>query len=213
MTAKVRVLLADDHPVYRDGLAGLIAVSGDLEVVAQASDGAQAVALASKVRPDVAVLDLNMPVLHGIEATRQIVAACPDTLVVVLTMFDDDATIFQAVQAGARGYVVKTEPPGVVLGAIRSVAAGDAVFSAALAQRLAAWFAGLNQHRTPLPQLTPREREVLMLMARGRDNTAIGAALGVSPKTVRNVVSNVFSKLQVTDRAGAIAKARESGLG
>jgi len=212
MPEKTTVMLADDHPVYRAGLAGLIAVSDDLEVVGQASDGLEAVKLAGLLEPDVAVLDLNMPGLHGIEATREILAASPGTVVIVLTMHDDDATIFRAVQAGARGYVVKTEAPSAVLGAIRSVSHGDAVFSGALVERLTAWFAGLGASRTTLPPLTPREREVLTLMARGRDNATIGTVLGVSPKTVRNVVSNVFTKLQVTDRQAAVAKARDAGL-
>ncbi len=212
MAERTRVLLADDHPVYRAGLAGLIAVSEDLEVVGQASDGVEAVALATRLSPDVAVLDLNMPGLHGIDAARQIQESNPGTKVIVLSMHDDDATIFRAVQAGARGYVVKTEAPSAVLAAIRSVAHGDAVFSGGLAERLTAWFAGLGGVRTTLPQLTPREREVLELISRGRDNAGIGAVLGVSPKTVRNLVSNVFTKLQVTDRAAAATKAREAGL-
>lgn len=212
MADKTSVLLADDHPLYRAGLAGLIAVSEDLEVVGQASDGIEAVALAARLRPDVAVLDLNMPGLHGIEATRQIIAACPGMIVIVLTMLDDDASIFRAVQAGARGYVLKTDAPSAVLGAIRTGSLGETVFSAALAERLAAWFAGLGASRTPLPQLTPRERDVLALMARGCDNAAIGSMLGVSQKTVRNIASNLLTKLQVTDRKAAVAKARSAGL-
>ena len=207
-----RVLLADDHPVYREGLAGLIDVCDDMVVVGQASDGAAALALAEETRPDVAVLDLNMPGLHGIEAARAISRACPDTGVLVLTMYDDDATIFQAVREGARGYVLKTEPPEAILAAIRSAAHGEVVFSAALARRMADWFGGLGVAQEPLPQLTPREREVLGLIARGRDNPAIASLLGVSDKTVRNVVSNIFAKLHVVDRAAAAAKAREAGL-
>ena len=212
MPDRTRVLLADDHPVYREGLAGLIGVCDDLEVVAQASTGTDAVALARDTTPDVAVLDLNMPGMHGIEATAAIVAASPATAVLVLTMYDDDATIFQAIRAGARGYVVKTEPPAAILAAIRSAAQGEMIFSAALARRMAAWFDGFDRTRTPLAQLTPRERQVLALIARGRDNASIASVLEVSDKTVRNVVSNVFAKLQVTDRSGAAAKAREAGL-
>lgn len=213
MPEPIRILLADDHPLYRAGLAGLIEACEGLELVGQAADGAEAVELAARLQPDVAVLDLNMPRLHGIEATREIVAANPATAVLVLTMYDDDATVFRAVQAGARGYMVKTESPAALLGAIRSVAQGDAVFSGALAERLAAWFSGLQTMRTPLPQLTPREREVLALLARGRDNAGIGAVLGVSAKTVRNTVSNVLAKLRVATRAEAVTKAREAGLG
>lgn len=211
MPDPTRVLLADDHPVYREGLAGLIDVCDDLVVVGQAADGATALRLAEETRPDVAVLDLNMPGLHGIEAARAIASASPQTAVLVLTMYDD-ATIFQAVREGARGYVLKTEPPEAVLAAIRSAAHGEVVFSAALARRMVDWFGGLGVPREPLPQLTPREREVLGLITRGRDNRAIATLLGVSDKTVRNVVSNIFAKLHVVDRASAAAKAREAGL-
>lgn len=207
-----RVLLADDHPVYREGLAGLIDVCDDLVVVGQASDGTAALRLAEELRPDVAVLDLSMPGLHGIEAARALASASPETAVLVLTMYDDDATIFQAVREGARGYVLKAEPPEAILAAIRSAAHGEAVFSAALARRMSDWFGGFGVASAPLPQLTPREREVLALIARGRDNPAIASLLGVSDKTVRNVVSNIFAKLHVVDRASAGAKAREAGL-
>lgn len=212
MTGRTRVLLADDHPVYREGLAGLISVTDDLTVVGQAANGRDAVALATELRPDVAVVDLNMPELHGLEATRAILAASPTTAVVVLTMFDDDATVFQAVRAGARGYVVKTDTPAAIIAAIRSAAHGEAIFSAELAQRMTRWFDDLAHTPSDLVELTPRELEVLTLLARGRDNAAIGSLLGISDKTVRNVVSNVFAKLRVADRAAAIAKARQAGL-
>lgn len=209
---RVRVLLADDHPVYREGLAGLLAVTDDVEVVAQAANGVEAVELAGRHLPDVAALDLNMPGLSGIEAARRILGVSPATAVVMLTMYDDDDTIFQAIRAGARGYVVKTEPPAAVVAAIRSAALGEAIFSRALTNRLARWFATMAPGNAVLPQLTPREREVLELIVHGRDNGAIATYLGVSGKTVRNLVSNVFTKLQVTDRAAAIVKAREAGL-
>ena len=209
----IRILLADDHPVYREVLAGLLAACPDLSVVGQASTGTQAVAVAESVTPDVVVLDLNMPELNGVDAARRIVGAAPHTAVLILTMYDDDALVFQAMQAGARGYVLKSADPATVLAAIRSVARGEAIFGPALAQRLSHWFASMAAEQTPFVQLTPRERQALELIARGWGNPAIADSLGVSPKTIRNLVSNIFSKLQVADRAAAIAKAREAGLG
>jgi DNA-binding NarL/FixJ family response regulator len=209
----IRIVLADDHPVYRDGLAGLLSATTDLTVVGQAATGFQAVALAESLTPDVVILDLNMPELNGVDAARRIVGAAPHTAVLILTMYDDDALVFQAIQAGARGYVLKSADPGTVLAAIRSVAHGEAIFGAALAQRLAAWFSAMPGGRGPFVQLSPREHEALELIARGWGNPAIAQRMSVSPKTVRNLVSNIFSKLQVADRAEAIAKAREAGLG
>ncbi|MFT8394704.1 response regulator [Propionibacterium sp.] len=213
MTDPVRVVLADDHPVYRAGLAGLIQVTDDLEVVAQASDGEQAVRQCRDVHPDVAVLDLKMPGMDGLSATREIVTLSPGTAVLVLSMFDDDATVIQTMRAGARGYLVKSESPDTILAAIRSVAHGEAVFSASLASRMTEWFSSLDRTQTSLGNLTPREQDVLRLMCHGRDNPDIARQLGISDKTVRNVVSNVFAKLHVADRASAISVARGSGLG
>ncbi len=209
----VHVLLADDHPVYRDGLAGLLGATTDLVVVGQAATGREAVELAASLTPDVVVLDLNMPELNGVDAARQIVGTAPHTAVLILTMYDDDALVFQAIQAGARGYVLKSADPDTVLAAVRSVARGEAIFGAALAQRLSQWFATMDEHRGPFVQLTPRENQALDLIARGLGNPAIAERMGVSPKTVRNLVSNIFTKLQVADRAAAIAKARDAGLG
>jgi len=209
----VHVLLADDHPVYRDGLAGLLGATTDLVVVGQAGTGREAVELAASLTPDVVVLDLNMPELNGVDAARQIVGTAPHTAVLILTMYDDDALVFQALQAGARGYVLKSADPDTVLAAVRSVARGEAIFGAALAQRLSQWFATMDEHRGPFVQLTPRENQALDLIARGLGNPAIAERMGVSPKTVRNLVSNIFTKLQVADRAAAIAKARDAGLG
>lgn len=209
----IRVLLADDHPVYREGLAGLLAATPDLSVIGQASTGNEAIELAASLLPDVVVLDLNMPHGNGVDAARTIVGAAPHTAVLILTMYDEDALVFQAVQAGARGYVLKSAEPEAVLTAIRTVANGEAIFGAALARRLSGWFSSMDSDRTPFVQLTPRERQALDLLARGWGNPAIAARLGISTKTVRNLVSNVFSKLQVADRAAAIAKAREAGLG
>jgi len=209
----IRIVLADDHPVYRDGLAGLLSATTDLTIVGQAANGLQAVELAESLTPDVVVLDLNMPELNGVDAARRIVGAAPHTAVLILTMYDDDALVFQAIQAGARGYVLKSAEPATVLAAIRSVAHGEAIFGAVLAQRLSAWFSAMASDRGPFVQLTPRENEALELIARGWGNPAIAQRMSVSPKTIRNLVSNIFSKLQVADRAEAIAKAREAGLG
>lgn len=210
--APTTVLLVDDHPLYRRGLAGLLATTPDLVVVGQGGSGREAVDQVGRLRPDVVVLDLTMPELDGVEACREIVATAPSTAVLILTMSDDDDLVFRAMQAGARGYVVKTAEPAAVLTAIRTVAGGGAVLSPGLATRLASWFATLEREHGPLAHLTAREREVLRLMVRGRDNAAIAAYLGVSPKTVRNVVSSVLGKLSVPDRSAAVAKARDAGL-
>lgn len=210
---RIRVLLADDHPVYRDGLAGLLGATTDLTVVGQASTGRRAVTMAESLTPDVVVLDLNMPELNGVDAARQIVATAPHTAVLILTMYDDDALVFQAMQAGARGYVLKSADPDTILAAVRSVARGEAIFGAALAQRLSHWFGTMEGNRGPFAALTPRENQALELIARGWGNPAIAERMGVSAKTVRNLVSNIFTKLQVADRAQAIAKARDAGLG
>jgi len=209
----VQVLLADDHPIYREGLAGLLGATTDLVVVGEAGTGRQAAELAASLTPDVVILDLNMPELNGVDAARQIVGTAPHTAVLILTMYDDDALVFQAMQAGARGYVLKSADPDTILAAVRSVARGEAIFGAALAQRLSHWFATMGDHRGPFVQLTPRENEALELIARGWGNPAIAERMGVSAKTVRNLVSNIFTKLQVADRAAAIAKARDAGLG
>ena len=210
---RVQVLLADDHPIYREGLAGLLGATTDLVVVGEAGTGRQAAELAASLTPDVVILDLNMPELNGVDAARQIVGTAPHIAVLILTMYDDDALVFQAIQAGARGYVLKSADPDTILAAVRSVARGEAIFGAALAQRLSHWFATMGDHRGPFVQLTPRENEALELIARGWGNPAIAERMGVSAKTVRNLVSNIFTKLQVADRAAAIAKARDAGLG
>ncbi|SNS38719.1 two component transcriptional regulator, LuxR family [Geodermatophilus saharensis] len=210
----VRVVVADDHPVYRDGLALLLGSVPGLEVVGTAADGAAAIEVVREHLPDVVVMDVQMPVLDGIEATRRIAAEAPSVGVVVLTMSEDDGTVFAAVRAGARGYLLKGADQEEVVRAITTVASGGAVFGAALARRIADFFtAGPAGPETAFPQLTAREREVLDLVAAGRSNAQIAAALYLSPKTVRNVVSNVLTKLQVTDRAQAIVRAREAGLG
>ena len=209
----IRVLIADDHPVFRFGLKALLGATPDLEVAGEAADGVQAVALAASLLPDVVVMDLNMPALHGLEATRRILQTSPHIAVLVVTMFDDDS-VFAAMQAGARGYLLKGAEPEATLHAIRTVAGGEAIFSPTVARRVMNYFAH-PQPDTParvFPELTERERELLGLLAQGLTNAAIAERLSLSPKTVRNHVSNIFSKLQVADRVSAVIRAREAGL-
>jgi DNA-binding NarL/FixJ family response regulator len=211
----IRVLIADDHESFRSGLRSLLATAPDIGVVGESATGDEVLRVATAVQPDVVLMDVNMPGLDGIEATRALVDAAPHVAVLVLTMHDDDETVFAAVRAGARGYLLKGATRAEILRAVRAVAAGDAIFGPAVARRLMSYFgqpvpAGLER---PFPELTEREREILDLVARGRSNAEITAQLVVSPKTIRNHVSNIFAKLQVRDRAEAIVRAREAGLG
>ena len=213
----LRVLVCDDHPVYRDGLAMLLSSLDGLEVVGTASDGVEAVRLTGELQPDVVVMDLQMPELNGIEATARMTAEQPHVAVLVLTMYDDDESVFAAMRAGARGYLLKGAAQDVIARAITSVAQGEAIFGPAVARRVAAYFSGqAPKPQAPpeaFPQLTAREREVLDLLAAGRTNAQIASALFLSPKTIRNTVSNVFAKLQVAGRSEAIVRARDAGLG
>jgi DNA-binding NarL/FixJ family response regulator len=210
VSSLIRVLIADDHPVYRDGLALLLGSIAGVEVAGTAADGLEAVERAADLQPDVVVMDVRMPGLDGIEATRRIVADSPQVAVVVLTMSEEDATLFAAMRAGARGYLLKGAGQGEIVRAITAVAHGEAIFGPAIALRIAEFLSGA----TPaFPQLTPREREILSLVAAGRSNAQIASVLFLSPKTVRNNVSNIFAKLHVADRAEAIVRAREAGLG
>ncbi len=212
--APTRVVVADDHPVFREGLAMLLGSVDGIEVVGTAANGAEAVEAAVRLRPDVVVMDVQMPQLNGVEATRRLTTEAPGVGVVVLTMSEDDGTVFAAVRAGARGYLVKGAEQEEIVRAITTVASGGVVFGATLALRIAEFFAaGPPTPTTAFPQLTAREREILELLAAGRSNGQIASALFLSPKTVRNNVSNVFAKLQVADRAEAIVRAREAGLG
>ncbi|WP_205471532.1 response regulator transcription factor [Nocardioides sp. SYSU D00038] len=215
MSAPVRVLVADDHPVFRDGLASLLSTRDAVEVVGTAADGAEAVAQAVRLRPDVVVMDLQMPVLHGIEATRRLTAQVPDTRVLVLTMGEDDGTLLAAVRAGARGYLVKGASQDEVHRAISTVHAGGIVFGASLVSRIGDLLsgAGTGPDRSPFPELTEREVQILDLVAAGRNNLRIAEELFLAPKTVRNYVSTILAKLQATDRAEAIIRARDAGLG
>ncbi|PVG84157.1 DNA-binding response regulator [Nocardioides gansuensis] len=210
-----RILLVDDHPLFLDGVRAALTGAMDLQVVAEAHDGGSGVTLARDHRPDVVLMDLNLPDLSGVEATAQILAAAPDTRVLMMTMSADDDAVVAAMRAGARGYVVKGAGRNDLLHAIRTVAAGGAVFSPTVADRLGRFFTGMavGSSREAFPQLTQREREVLDLMARGLENRRIARELYLSDKTVRNHVSNVLTKLGAEDRSEAIARARAAGLG
>jgi DNA-binding NarL/FixJ family response regulator len=214
MEPPIRVLIADDHPFFRDGLRVLLDATADTELVGEADDGAQTVALAAELQPDVILMDLQMPGLGGIEATRRILHASPHVGVLVVTMYEDDDSVFAAMRAGARGYLLKGADKEEMRVAIRAVARGEAVFGPAIARRLMQYFAAPRQSPTDtFPDLTERERQILALLAAGRTNQEIAERLVLTLKTVRNYVSNVFAKLQVTDRAQAIIRAREAGLG
>src|SRR5438270_2738022 len=214
--SRIRVLIADDHPVFRYGLRALLLAEATLmEVVGEATTGEEAIALAAKSLPDVILMDVNMPGLNGIEATRRILSATPQVGILMLTMFDDDESVFAAMRAGARGYLLKGAEGDEAIRAISTVSKGEAIFSPAIALRLMGYFA--KPHPSPpsaqlFPELTEREREVLTLIAQGYSNPAIAEQLVLSPKTVRNHVSSIFSKLQVAGRAEAIIRARDAGL-
>ena len=209
------VLLVDDHPVFRRGLRALLSAVPDIEVLAEGSDGEEAVRLALELRPDVVVMDLQMPGLDGVEATRRILAEAPEVGVLVLTMSEDEDSVFAAMRAGARGYLVKGADSPDVLRAIESVARGEAIFGPSVAGRILGYLTKPLDARDQqmFPDLTSREREVLSLLAAGVSNSQIAQRLALSPKTVRNHVSSIFSKLQVADRAEAIVRARRAGLG
>ena len=215
VTEPLRVMVADDSTDFRVGIAALLASVDGLELVGEAVDGQQAVAGALDLQPDVVLMDLHMPGCNGIEATREIVSSAPHIAVLVLTMHEDDESVFSAVRAGARGYLVKGARQAELLRALRTVADGGAVFGPEIARRMIGFFeaAASAASATPFPDLTSREREILELVARGWSNQQIAAQLDLSIKTVRNHVSSVFTKIQVVDRAKAIVKAREAGIG
>jgi DNA-binding NarL/FixJ family response regulator len=211
----IRVLIADDHPVFRRGMHALLDSVADTEVVGEAADAEEAVARAAELRPDVLLMDIKMPGTSGIEATRRIVAEHPAIGVLMVTMLEEDDAVFAAMRAGARGYIVKGADQDEVLRAVRAAAEGEAVFGRAVAQRLTRIFSAsrTGAAERAFPDLTHREREVLDLLAEGRSNAAIAARLSLSQKTVRNHVSNVLNKLHVADRGAAIVRARRAGLG
>jgi DNA-binding NarL/FixJ family response regulator len=207
----LRILVADDSAPFREGLSALIASLDGFELVGEATGGREAFTLALRLQPDVVLMDLNMPDRNGIEATRDIVSVAPHIAVLVLTMHEDDASVFSAVQAGARGYVVKGARQAELVRSVRTVAEGGGVFGPAIARRMVDFFAAGATAR--FPDLTVREREILGLVARGRSNAQIAEQLVLSTKTVRNHVSSIFTKIHVADRAQAIVKAREAGIG
>lgn len=211
---RLRVLIADDHPLFRKGMVALLGAVDDIEIVGTAATGAEAAERAGILQPDVVLMDVQMPDGGGIEATRRIVSDHPSIKVLVLTLFEDDDSVFLALRAGARGYVLKDADDEDVLRAIRAVGRGEAIFSPAVATRVLAYFAAPRLEAPQVfPTLTEREREILNLIARGLPNPAIARELTLSTKTVGNHVSNIFGKLQVADRAEAIIRAREAGLG
>ncbi|MBC8076402.1 MAG: response regulator transcription factor [Chloroflexales bacterium] len=212
----LRVLIADDHVLFRDGLRTLLLTAPELQLVGEAGTGSEAVTLANELQPDVVLMDLQMPGLNGIEATRQIVAASPHVGVLMITMFSDDRSVFAAMRAGARGYILKGAGHAEMLAAIRAVGGGAAMFSPEIAARMVEFFHAMRPSNAAaaglFPELSERERTILTLIAQGRKNGEIAAELVLSEKTVRNHVSNILGKLQVADRAQAIVRAREAGL-
>ena len=211
----IRVLIADDHALFREGVQALLAATDDVQVVGEAATGQETVSEVERLHPDVVLMDINMPEVNGIEATRRILQENADVGVIVVTMLEDDASVFAAMRAGARGYVLKGANHEEMLQAIRAVAAGQALFGPGVAARLQRFFAGLEDEPVAeaFPELTDREREVLDLIAAGHNNNQIAEELVISPKTVRNHVTSIYSKLQVADRAEAIIRAREAGFG
>jgi DNA-binding NarL/FixJ family response regulator len=212
---RIRILIADDHQLFRDGLRALLTSDPEAELVGEAATGEEAIARAADLQPDVIVMDIQMPGLNGIEAVRQIVRASPHVSILMVTMFDDDPSVFSAMRAGAKGYLLKGAKHAEMIRAIHAVANGEAIFSPAIAVRMMEFFNTMKPAAPPqaFPELSDREREILGLIAQGYKNAEIADRLVLSEKTVRNHISNIFSKLQVADRAEAIIRAREAGLG
>jgi DNA-binding NarL/FixJ family response regulator len=209
----LRIVVADDHAVVREGLRALLSAVDGYELVGEAASGADAVRAAVTLRPDVVVMDIQMPGMTGIEATREIGRVAPDVAVLMLTMFEDDESVFAAMRAGALGYVLKGAAPSDMIRAIAAVAAGEAIFGTGVARRALAYLTAPRTDTAAFPELTPREREVLGLIAGGLSNSAIASRLGLAANTVGNHISNIFAKLQVASRAEAIVRARTAGLG
>jgi DNA-binding NarL/FixJ family response regulator len=215
MTETIRIVIADDHPIFRFGMRTLIDATSDMSVVGEAATGEEAIALADTCVPDLLLMDIVMPGLSGIEATAHIHERHPQMVIFIVSMLDDES-VFEAMRAGARGYILKGTAPAEMLAAIRAAASGEAIFSARIAERLTAYFVKPSVQPTrevlAFPELTTREREILVLLARGFTNTNIADRLALSPKTVRNYISEIFTKLQVADRSQAIVRARDAGI-
>jgi len=210
----IQVLIADDHPMFRDGLRMLFSAAEAFALVGEATTGEQAVALAEELQPDVILMDIKMPGINGVEAARRILRTSPHIGILILTMFENDDSIFAAVCAGARGYLLKGADEEEITRAIQAVSHGEAIFSPNIAQKLMTYFARFRGESSNIfPDLTPREYEILTLLAKGYSNPQIAQELVLSARTVRNHVSNIFSKLQVSDRAQVIIRAREAGFG
>ena len=211
----VRVLVADDNAQFRSGLRALLASTPDAELAGEAATGQEAIALAERLQPDVILMDISMPGMNGLEATRRILRVSPHIGVLMLTMLEDDDSVFEAMQAGARGYLLKGALKAEILRAIRGVSSGEAIFGPAIARRLTQYFSAPQPdgYAEAFPELTEREREILRLIGEQRTNAEIASRLSLAPKTVRNHVSNIFAKLQVASRAEAIIRARDAGLG
>jgi DNA-binding NarL/FixJ family response regulator len=212
----LRILVAEDHPLFRKGVISLLSSVPEFEVVGEAKTGEEAVARATQLQPDVVLMDLQMPEVNGIEATRRILQESPSVRILVVTLFEDEDSVFMALRTGARGYVLKDADEEEMILAIRAVGKGEAIFSPGIANRVLAYFAASPPGGAPpkaFPTLTEREREILTFIAQGHPNPSIASELSLSTKTVGNYVSNIFTKLQVADRAQAIVRAREAGFG
>ncbi len=209
----VRVLIADDHPLFRQGIGALLRDAPETDLVGEAADGEEAIALTRELRPDVVVMDISMPGLDGVTAARRLAEAHPQVAVLMVTMMDDDGSVSDALRAGAAGYILKGAQPAEILRAVLAVADGQAIFGAGIGARLEQILGAATSTAAAFPDLTPREGEILVRLANGDENHAIALRLGLSEKTVRNNVSNIFTKLRVTNRAAAVARARDAGIG
>jgi DNA-binding NarL/FixJ family response regulator len=211
---RVRVFIVDDHTLFRDGLKALLLSAAEFELVGEAASGEEALELAPSANPDVILMDIKLPGMNGLEATKELLRLKPKLHVLIVSMFDDDASVLAAMQAGAKGYVLKGATHTELLRALRAIAGGEAIFSPAVAARLTRFFSKLPRPFSPqvFPELTEREREILGFLAQGASNQEIAERLELQPKTVRNHISNILAKLQVGDRAEAAKRAREEGL-